>query len=43
MRWRIISGLILGKARLNGIGVDKKHVTLETSDRMLEILNGINA
>ena len=34
---------ILGKARLNGIGVDKKHVTLETSDRMLEILNGIDA
>jgi len=32
---------ILGKARINGIGVDKKHVTLETSDRMLEILKGI--
>ena len=29
---------ILGKARINGIGVDKKHVTLETSDRMAEIL-----
>ena len=28
----------LGKARINGIGVDKKHVTLETSDRMAEIL-----
>ena len=33
---------ILGKARLNGIGVDKKHVTVETSDRMAEIL-GIDA
>ena len=33
---------ILGKARLNGIGVDKKHVTLETSARMAEIL-GIDA
>ena len=34
---------ILGKARLNGIGVDKKHVTLETSDRMAEILKSIDA
>ena len=34
---------ILGKARINGIGVDKKHVTLETSDRMAEILKSINA
>ena len=34
---------ILGKARINGIGLDKKHVTLETSDRMAEILKSIDA
>ena len=38
-----MTSAILGKARLNGIGVDKKYVTLETSDRMAEILKGINA
>ena len=37
------TGAILGKARLNGIGVDKKHVTLETSDRMAEILTSVDA
>ena len=38
-----MTSAILGKARLNGIGVDKKHVTLETSDRMAEILKSIDA
>ena len=33
---------ILGKAKLNGLGIERKHVTLvETSDRMKEIL-GLN-
>ena len=35
-----MTSAIMGKAKLNGLGVDKKHVTHETSERMAEILGG---
>lgn len=31
----------LGKAKVNGIGVDKKQILVETSDRMVEILRSV--